>query len=248
LSTPLHKTKGIVLRVTKYGETSLIALIYTEQFGIQSYLIQGVRNGGVKKAYQANYFQPGALLDLVVYHHEQKTLQRIKEYKWYYVYCSLMQDVIKNSILLYIIEVATKTIKQPETNPDLFAFMEECIIWLDKCDTSEAANFPIYFNLHFSSFFGFQMMNDSNEKNNVLDLVNGKFLSEIAHHSQCYKGDVIPLLKELIRVMHPDELTEISLNRTKRQEMLDLLEKYYSIHLPEFGKLKTLPIIKQLMN
>ena len=72
----LHKTKAIVMRITKYGETSLIVLAYTEQFGIQSYLVQGVRTSSVTKSAQATYFQPGAILDLVVYHHEQKSLQQ----------------------------------------------------------------------------------------------------------------------------------------------------------------------------
>jgi DNA repair protein RecO (recombination protein O) len=248
LTLPLHKTKGVVLRVTKYGESSIITLIYTEQFGIQSYLVQGVRVTSHKKNYQASYFQPGALLDLVVYHHDQKSLQRIKEFKWSYLYESLLFDVVKNSILLYIIELVTKTIKQPETNTDLFAFIEDALIWLDQCLTETSANFPIYFALHFSSFFGFQMSNDPLVNNNILDLINGKFISDLPNHTQLLQGEVVLQLKELIKVMHPDELIEIPLNRLARQEILDALEKYYSIHISEFGKMKTLPILKQLMD
>ena len=38
-----HKTKGIVLRTVKYGETSLVAIILTELFGVQTYMVNGVR-------------------------------------------------------------------------------------------------------------------------------------------------------------------------------------------------------------
>jgi DNA repair protein RecO (recombination protein O) len=38
-----HKTKGIVIRTVKYGETSLIATVFTSLFGVQTYLINGVR-------------------------------------------------------------------------------------------------------------------------------------------------------------------------------------------------------------
>lgn len=248
MAQQLHKTKGVVLRVTKYGETSLIILVYTEQFGIQSYLVQGVRSSSIKTGYQSNYFQPGAILDLIVYHHEHKSLQRIKEYKWAYLYDSLLLDVVKNSILLYIIELITKSIKQPETNADLFAFIEDALLWLDKSQAEWAASFPIYFALHFSSFLGFQINQDANTQNNILDLTEGKFVSEIPTNSQSQQGDMVAMLKDLMRVMHPNELTEIPLNRFIRQEMLDLLEKYYNIHLPEFGRMKTLPILKQLMD
>ncbi|HEV9036666.1 MAG TPA: recombination protein O N-terminal domain-containing protein, partial [Puia sp.] len=77
----LHKTKGIVLRTVKYGETSLIVTIFTELFGAQSYLINGVRTSSRKGPGKANLFQPAAILDLVVYHNELKHLQRIREFK-----------------------------------------------------------------------------------------------------------------------------------------------------------------------
>ncbi|MBS1655487.1 MAG: recombination protein O N-terminal domain-containing protein, partial [Bacteroidetes bacterium] len=63
----LHKTKGIVLRTVKYGETSVIVTIYTELFGIQSYLVNGVRVSSKKGSGKANLFQPSAILDMVVY-------------------------------------------------------------------------------------------------------------------------------------------------------------------------------------
>ncbi len=247
MTKPLHKTKGIVLRVTKYGETSLITLIFTEQFGLQTYLIQGVRTNK-KGHYQAGYFQPGALLDLVVYHQEQKPLQRIKEFKWLYIYDSILLHVIKNSILVYITELMIKTIRQPETNHDLFAFLEDSLIWLDKTSIESAANFPIYFAIHLSSFFGFQINQDKNEKKDMLDLINGTFTDQLPPHPQVAQGYAVTALKELMKVMHPDELTEININRITRQEILDILEKYYSIHLSDFGKMKTLPVLKQIMD
>jgi len=78
----LHNTKGIVLRTVKYGETSVIVSIYTELFGIQSYLVNGVRKSSKKGSGSAALFQPAALLDLVVYYNELKQLNRIKEFQW----------------------------------------------------------------------------------------------------------------------------------------------------------------------
>ena len=82
----LHKTKGIVLRTVKYGDTSLIVTIFTELFGLQSYIVSGVRTSTKKGTGKANLFQPTAILDLVVYHNELKHLNRIKEFKWHYLY------------------------------------------------------------------------------------------------------------------------------------------------------------------
>lgn len=248
MSQVLHKTKGIVLRITKYGETSLIVLIYTEQFGIQTYLVQGVRSSSAKKSSQANCFQPGAILDLVVYHNEQKSLQRIKEFKWAYLYETLLFDVIKNSMLLYIIELISKAIKQPESNSNLFAFLEEGMIWLDKHSIEESASFPIYVSIHLSTFIGFQMHTNNNPDHQIFHIAEGKFSSETAANSIFFEGESVSMLKELMCVMHPNDLTEIPLNRTNRQEILEMMEAYYKAHIPEFGQMKTLPILKQILN
>ena len=85
----VHKTKGIVIRVTRYGETSVIASIYTELFGIQSYIVNGVRTSSKKGSGQGNMFQPAAILDLVVYHNELKNIQRIKDFRWSHLYETL---------------------------------------------------------------------------------------------------------------------------------------------------------------
>ena len=77
----IHKSKGVVLRSVKYGETSLVVTAFTELFGLQSYIVNGVRIVSKKGSSKAVFFQPSALLDLVVYHNEYKNLQRIKEYK-----------------------------------------------------------------------------------------------------------------------------------------------------------------------
>ena len=47
-----HKTKGIVLRTVKYGETSLVATVLTELFGVQTYMVTGL----LKKLLQRQTF------------------------------------------------------------------------------------------------------------------------------------------------------------------------------------------------
>src|SRR4029078_10823740 len=102
-----------------YGDTSLIVSIFTELFGLQSYLVNGVRASTKKGIGKAAVFQPSAILDMVVYHSELKQLQRIKEYRWEYLYKHILSDVRKNAVALYMVELLTKCLKQPERHPDL---------------------------------------------------------------------------------------------------------------------------------
>ncbi|HZH64232.1 MAG TPA: DNA repair protein RecO, partial [Flavisolibacter sp.] len=123
----IAKTKGIVLRSIKYGETSLVVTMFTEVFGVQSYLVNGVRTTQKKGASKASLFQPASLLDLVAYQNEFSNLQRLKEYRWEFLYQHVLSNVRKNAVALFMIELVTKCLKQPEPNAELFYFVEDAL-------------------------------------------------------------------------------------------------------------------------
>lgn len=248
MNQPLHKTKGIVLRTVKYGETSLIVSIYTQVFGLQSYIVQGVRSATKKMPARANYFQPGALLDLVVYHNERSQLQRIREFRWSVLYEHLLTDIVKNSVLLYIVELVQKTIKQPEANEDLFAFLEDALLQLDTAQPIVTASFPLFFALHFSTFFGFQLSLPVNESATILDLKEGVFTQQPPTHMYYTEGATATAMQELLRVMQPNELPEVPLSHELRRQLLEVLEIFYQLHVSEFGKMKTTPILKEVLS
>src|SRR6478752_6569477 len=106
----LHKTKGVVFRYTRYGETSIIVNIFTELFGLQSYIVNGVRSKSPKS--KIALYQPLMLLDLVVYHKENAGIMRIKEVKSLYPYQTLFHDVYKSSVALFINEVLNKSVQE----------------------------------------------------------------------------------------------------------------------------------------
>ncbi|MBK8088291.1 MAG: DNA repair protein RecO [Chitinophagaceae bacterium] len=247
MSNVLHTTKAVILRTVKYGETSLIISAYTELYGLQSYIVQGVRTSSKKGAGKANYFQPGSMLELIVYHHDLKNLQRIKDFKWSYLYEQLFADVIKNSVLLYMVELLQKCVKQPENNPDLFYFIEDALMQLDKSGDAVTANFPLYFALHLTNFFGFQINTEEADKYDIPDLQEGNFVSTYPQHVYYVDGKTVELIRELLKAMQPHELIEIPMNYLQRRQLLETLETYYALHIPEFGKLKTLPVLQQIM-
>src|ERR1044071_3154227 len=182
MSQKLHKTKGIVLRTVKYGETSLIVTIFTELFGIQSYLVNGVRASTKKGTGKANLFQPTAILDLVVYHNELRNLQRIREFKWSYLYKHILSDVVKNAVALFMVELLTKTLKQPESNEELFHFAEDSFMHLDESSETVLANFPLFFALHLAVFFGFRINDNYSANKLFLDVQEGNFVPERPLH------------------------------------------------------------------
>ncbi len=241
----IYSTKGIVLRTVKYGETSIIANIFTEVFGIQSYMVNGVRTQG--KTSKAHFFQSSSILEMQVYHSDLKNLQRIKDLKWAHLYRNILSDVAKNSVALYMVELLYKCLKQPETNSDLFSFCEDAFLELDICSNEVTANFPIYFAMQLAYFFGFRLLNNHSAENNIFNPMEGKFSSKTLATDYPVNADISNHISELLKAHHPSDLKEIKLNRNIRKTVLSVMENYYALHIPEFGVMKTLPVLHELL-
>ena len=241
----IHATKGIVLRTIKYGETSVIASIFTELFGIQSYIVNGVRTQS--KTSKTHFFQPSSILEMQVYHNELKNLQHIKDMRWSYLYKNILSNVTKNSVALYMVELLHKSLKQPEANADLFHFCEDAFMQLDIAENEVTANFPIYFAIQLAHFFGLKIEDNYSAKRNYFNISEGNFTNNSLPNDNFLETDISYYFSQLLKVLQPAELKEIKLNKSIRTTILSALENYYIFHIAEFSALKTLPVLHELL-
>lgn len=244
----VHATKGIVLRTVKYGDTSIITTIYTELFGIQSYMVKGVRQSSKTSAGKASFFQPAAILDMEVYHNNLKQLQFIKEYQWAYLYEKVLFDVVRNTVAQFVIELLQHSLKQPEANPELFYLIEDTLKQLDKGNDTLTGNLPLYFTLHLGSELGFGFHGSYSEQTPVLDLQEGMFIAEKPAHPYYLEGNHAKITSKLSGLQFYNDLETISLNRTARRELLQAYQTYLSLHITDFGEMKSLGILQEILS
>ena len=247
MTDKLNHTKGIVLRTVKYGETSVIVAIFTEQFGVQSYLVNGVRIATKKGSGKANLFQPSAILEMVVYHNELKQLQRIREFKWAHLYQHILSDVRKNAVALFMVELLTKCLKQPEANNELFEFAEDAFLRLDNSSDTVTANFPLFFALHLPVFFGLRINDNYSDERCFLDLQEGAFVPQQPTHPHFLEDRQAFITSQILKVQQPEELDDIRLNHDFRRQLLFTYETYYKLHIQDFGTMRTLPVLKEIL-
>jgi len=243
----LQKTRGLVIRSVKYGETSLVVTMFTEVYGIQSYMVNGVRKESVKSSMRASQFQPANLLDLVVYHQERQNLQRIKECQWAVLYQQIFSDIRKNAVAIFMVELLQKCLKQPDPQPELFHFLEDALLGLDNATPMVAANFPIYFALHLSHFFGFRMQDTYDEEHVMLDLREGIFVKEEPAHPQWAGNQLSFEVSQFLKAQQPEELEQIQMNREGRRNLIETCLQFYALHVSDFGSLRSLPVLQEVM-
>ena len=228
----------------KYGETSVIVKIFTELFGIQSYIVNGVRTKS--KTSKAHYFQPACILELEVYHSDLKNLQRIKEMRWSYLYQKVLNDVVKNAVALFIVELLYKCLKEPEENTHLFKFSENTLVVLDETGYDVAGNLPLHFSVHLPKFFGFRLQDNYSAKNNVFDPVEGRFTANVEEEIIGRK-DIAFYISQLIKITEPGDLNKITLSVHQRRNIFAQMMLFYQYHFADFGTMNTLSVMQEIL-
>ncbi|HUH33525.1 MAG TPA: DNA repair protein RecO, partial [Daejeonella sp.] len=176
----LHKTRGIVLKTTSYSESSVVVQVFTEKFGLQSYLINGVKKPKAKIS--MNILQPLHLLEMVVYYKPSGNIQRAAEVRQQPVFLSIPYNIVKSSLVLFLNEVLYKAIKQQTADEVLFEFLFHAIEILDRMEAG-AVNFHLYFLLRLTRFLGFYPDLTLADSASYFDLTNGNFTKQIPPHS-----------------------------------------------------------------
>jgi DNA repair protein RecO (recombination protein O) len=242
----MFKTSAIILKTTKYGETSLVVTAFTELFGLQTYMVNGVRTNK-KTGVKASLYLPASIVEMEVYHNEKNTLHRIRECNRKHIFMQVLSDVVKNSIAVFMMELLYKLLKQPEQNTDLFYFCEDTLLQLEEAPALVAANLPLFFTLHLSHFFGFKIDDNFSKENCFLDLQEGNFIAELPHHTHYISGENALLSSEILKIMLPSELSQLKMNKTRRRELLSKYMDYYALHITDFGVMKTLVVMQEVL-
>lgn len=244
----IHKTKGIVVKTVKYGDTSIIASIYTELFGMQSYIVKGIRKPTKKGSNNSNYFLPAAILDLQVYNNELKHLQFIKEYQWSKLYTTIYFDVVKNAVAMFCVELLQHSIKQPENNPELFYFIEETLTTLDTTTNNTIiANYPLYFATKLAEHLGFGIQNNYAETHNILDLQQGFFIHELPAHTHFIENNFAQIASQVLTIHSIENLSTLKLNQTIRRQLIDAFIQYFALHITQFTSMRSLEVLREVL-
>lgn len=235
-----ERTKGLVLHSMKYGETSLIVKVYTESNGLLSFILKGILKTK-KKSLHPSYFQPLSLLQLNIALSQKSDLHQIREAQMLYVYETIHTDFKKQAVVFFISEMLSNIFEKDLKDKQLFEFLEKALLWFDV--HAFLPYFHLFFLLKLTRFLGFYP-NQGNE-GLYFDLEKGTFTNH-ALHINCASERNSSALKALLGINF-DSLKKIAISHEERQDLNELMLRYYSIHIPSFKNLKSLDVLKAMM-
>ncbi|KYG84687.1 hypothetical protein AWW67_01195 [Roseivirga seohaensis] len=227
----LHRTRGIVLSYIKYRETSVIVRVFTEAFGMQSYIVNSVRSA--KSRGKMALYQPLSLLDLVVYHKSGKDLQRISEARFAYGYSSIPFNPVKTGIGIFLTEMLSKTLREESENEGLYDFVHQAMVIFDHLETN-ISNFHLQFLMKCSGYLGFEPQSAEG------------FIEELGEHGVHFS--TLEAERAIISdLMNKPLGDEITLSSQLRRDVLSHIIKFYQIHVSGLNEIKSLEVLKEVL-
>ncbi|MBR5782165.1 MAG: DNA repair protein RecO [Bacteroidales bacterium] len=240
------KTRAIVLHSIKYGDSSLVVKMLTEEEGIQSFMVKGVF--GKKSKMKAAMFQNMTLLDIVA-EIGNSSLGFIKEVTLSHYYKSISMDIRKTTIIMFISELLSKSISESESDTALFDFVYNAMVWLDD-SISDYANFPIEFSLGLSRYLGFYPNFDTYTEGSSFDLLDGNFKKT--------QNDIYQIEPELSSKFHhignsqqtnrPINSLTYRLTNSDRRQLLDAIVTYFKLHTENIKDIKSYEVLKSILS
>ena len=227
------KTKGIIFRTKKYSETSLIVDVFTRKKGLRSYLISGVRTK--KHRVSPSLLQVMSVIDLVVYHRDDKSLTRIKEVKPAVVYQSIPFDIKKGAVGMFMVEIAQKTIRETEENVELFDFIVGFFTHLDQT-TSPTYNLHLLFLVQLTKYLGFTPSGTFNETTPLFDMREGVFIRGDPGHIYYLDEDLSRIFDQFLDTQI-EHCHEINMRNEQRKVLLRSILKFSRLHIENFPEI-----------
>ena len=237
-----EKLRGVVLNTVRYSDKHNIVHIYTDGRGLMSF---AVPLGKTNAARMRNaMLMPLSLVDLEAGVRSGRDLAILREVRRNYPLATLYSDPVKNAIALFISELLTHVIQEPEGNEPMFRYIEQSVQLLEQMP-SHVANFHICFLYHLGSHLGIQPNVESYRRGYWFDMTDGVFVSNTTGGHQSLPPQEAQVIHLLSRMTFAN-MGHFRFSRDERNRMLDVIIGYYRLHNASIGTLRSPDILKQL--
>lgn len=240
----LAKTRGIVLHTVKFGDTSLIVTLYTEQYGRQSYMVSGTRS--IRSKNRAVIMQPLYLLDTESYQKQGRELQRLRESRLAIPYVTIPFDIKKSTQALFLAEVLYRILQEEERNAPLYQFIEKALLLFDAMEEG-SANFHAWFLVRLTVFLGIFPRTGEITGPVWFDMRSGTFVPREPLHPAVMDPGTSGLLKTLM-TLNINDLPGLRITGNQRSMLLVSLLEYLDLHFGQVGHLRSTDVLKEVFD
>jgi DNA repair protein RecO (recombination protein O) len=211
-------------------------------------MVQGVRAASRKKSPRAGLLQVGSLLQLEGDLKPNRNLQHLRSFHPAYIYTSLQEEISKNAILIFCVELLQRLLPEEETMPELFRFIYDYFVALDKSPVSSVGNFPLYFIVACGRELGYHISGNYGAATPFLDAQEGTFSAVEPLSGIALQPEDITAMAALLAVDRLEAIATVQMNGAMRSRLLDWYIQFLQHHTQHLGTLRSPEILHQILH
>ena len=238
------KTPALILKNIKYGDYDIISKIYTQSNGIQSFIFKGVRKPSKKKNKKnLSLLQP---LELDFKLNEKQQLRYCKDFKMQKPLLSLLTDMSKQAVSLYIADLLNECIKEEQADEELFDFIWHSVLYLDEMEQG-TANFHLAFTVKLMPFLGIYPVENALVSNKYYDYQHNEWIIREPVHPNFFTPQQLYIMEQLNTLSY-NENRQVLTSRTERNTFLQQLLRYYRFQMEGMRNLKSIEVLEEVFD
>ncbi len=237
--------EAIILRAVKYGDASMILTVFGPECGLLSLISSVSRNS--KKGLRKPLMQVLSLVEIIYSDKSKGELKRLQELRILHPYQEIPFDPVKSCLALFLAELLSKSLKEEATAPSLYQFLKEAFIHLDE-EQASLANFLPAFLMDFSAYLGFEPHFKVHSEAPYYDLLDAEEIFKEPLHSYYLYANEAAIWAALQAEGYKNSAQVSLTNSGQRRQVLENMLSYYRLHFNDFGQLKSLPVLYDLLH
>ncbi|MDD2960591.1 MAG: DNA repair protein RecO [Muribaculaceae bacterium] len=237
-----EKLEAIVLHTVKYSDKNSIVSLFSKERGRISLLLpQGL--GKLAKLRRA-MFLPLSIVEVDANIMPGRDIFKIREARTIEPLHDIHINPYKNAIAMFIAELLGRVIQGSEDNRGLFNYLSVSIRLLDSIDEG-VANFHICFLYKLGSFLGIQPDTQTYFSGYAFDMEGGVFVPFVRRSATILTPEEAGVLMLIDRMTFAN-MNKFKFNRSQRNELLELILRYYKLHNSTLGAMKSPDVLMHL--
>lgn len=239
--TTLH---CICLRTVRYNDSSAILSAYSRECGLMSFQISSgqSKEGRRRKALT----MPLSFIECICDIRTGRDIHTIKELiPWGCNLLAINAHPIKTSIAVFLAEILSIVLRDSHPDSILFDYIATGIQRLAKIDQG-IGNFHLSFLYGLSRFLGIEPDLGTWKQGYIFDMSEGIFRPTPPLHTHYLSPEKARTVAALA-MMSERNLNMFRLNRKQRNDILDGILEYYSIHFSHISSISSIQVLRETM-
>lgn len=233
----------IALKVTRYSDTQSILTAYSRELGRVSFAVTVGKGKGAARLRALT--MPLGLVECDTDMRPGRDVLPLRQARPLVVLSDMHSNPVKQMMAMFLAEVLSFVLWESVPDPHLYDYIAASARYLDGISVSEVANFHICFLIHLGRLLGIEPDVSTYSPGTMLDMSDGIWRRSIPLHGEVLTSEESESAMRLQRMTYAN-MSTFRFTREQRARVLDMVLRYYSLHVTSLSGLHSLEILRSM--